>query len=100
VRTTTKSARVAWTTAYHEAGHAVAAFFLGLRIGRAGITIVPNKKEGAAGTAHIPPDLKDNPEYLTLPRTYLRIENFAVMCLAGDRAQRKFAPRSRSRLSC
>jgi len=31
------------STAYHEAGHAVAAFVLGLKIGRRGVSIVPDK---------------------------------------------------------
>ena len=51
----TKTAHVTnrslWITAYHEAGHAVVAFRLGLRIGRGGITIAPS--EDSSGTAHI-----------------------------------------------
>ena len=30
------------STAYHESGHAVAAFVLSLKIGRRGVTIVPD----------------------------------------------------------
>jgi ATP-dependent Zn protease len=80
-------------TAYHEAGHAVAAFFLNLSIGRRGVTIVPNKQEHTLGAAHVLRQLRANPEYAMPPRTHVRIEKIAVMCLAGDAAERKFSPR-------
>jgi hypothetical protein len=83
------------STAYHEAGHAVAAFFLNLTIGRRGVTIVPNQEEHTFGTAHVLPQLRDNPEYATQARTHVRIEKIAVMYLAGDAAERKFSRRRR-----
>jgi hypothetical protein len=71
----------------------VVAFRLGLRIGRGGITIVPS--EDSSGTAHILIQLRERPDIVTGPRTHVRIEWSAVVNLAGDAAQRKFAPRSR-----
>ena len=68
------------TTAYHEAGHAVAAFFLDLSIGRGGVTIVP--KDRSAGVTQIHLQLTEDPELAAAPRTRVRIERFAVMSLA------------------
>jgi ATP-dependent Zn protease len=39
------------STAYHEACHAVAAFVLRLKIGRPGVTIVPDKECDILGYA-------------------------------------------------
>jgi ATP-dependent Zn protease len=82
-------------TAYHEAGHAVAAFFLGLWIGRRGVTIVPNKAKNTLGSAHVSKQLRENPDIDVSPRTFVRIEADAVVCLAGDLAQKKIDPRRR-----
>ena len=82
--------RSLWATAYHEAGHAVAAFVLGLRIGRRGVTIVPNYDWD--GSAHVLKQLREKPDTGVAPRTQVRIERFVMMCLAGDTAQRKYAP--------
>ena len=40
------------STAYHEAGHAVAVFVLRLKIGRRGVTIVPDKEHDMLPTSH------------------------------------------------
>jgi hypothetical protein len=56
-------------------------------IGRRRVSIVPNKEEHTLGTAHVPRQLRDNAEYSTPPRTHVRIEKIAVMCLAGDAAE-------------
>ncbi len=80
------------TTAYHEAGHAVAAFFLDLSIGRDSLTIV--RKDCSAGVTQVHLQLTGDPELAAAPRTRVRIERFAVMSLAGNTAQKKYAPRS------
>jgi hypothetical protein len=75
--------------AYHEAGHAVAALVLGLKIGRRGVTIVPDKRKGILGTAHILNQLREDPGCSIGPRTHLWLERLAVMCFAGDAAECK-----------
>lgn len=77
------------TTAYHEAGHAVAAFLNGFEIEFATI-----KRCGdAAGMVKALPkgklDLRNGS-----PHMRAKIESCLIMTLAGDAAQRKFAPRS------
>jgi ATP-dependent Zn protease len=47
------------STAYHEAGHAVAAFVLRLKIGRRGVTIVPDKEHDVLGYANIAAQLRE-----------------------------------------
>jgi hypothetical protein len=47
-------------TAYHEAGHAVAAMQIGVGIGRKGLSIVPG--EGFAGFVHVLKGFSGNPE--------------------------------------
>ena len=79
--------------AYHEAGHAVVAFFLGLSISRHGVTIVPSKDY--LGVTHIPNKLAENPEYARSGKTKLRIEKLAIMFRAGDIAERKHNPECR-----
>jgi len=80
------------TTAYHEAGHAVAAFFLNLDIGRHGVTIIST--EDALGSAHILRRFKEQLDVSVSPRNHLKIENYAIMSLAGNVAQQKFRPGS------
>jgi hypothetical protein len=90
-----------WATAYHEAGHVVAALAYGKGIRRQGATIVPNLKRGAAGTVymlkHIPGDPSAGGAYrgdrLT-GRMRLRIEEDVMVSLAGPAAQRCFRPSS------
>jgi hypothetical protein len=90
-----------WATAYHEAGHAVAAMAYGKGIRRQGATIVPDPKRGAAGTVymlkHIPGDPSVGGAYrgdsLT-GRMRLRIEEDIIVSLAGLVAQRCFRPSS------
>jgi ATP-dependent Zn protease len=88
-----KTTKAEISTAYHEAGHAVAAFFLHLSIGRKGVTIIPDSD--TLGAAYVQQQLRENPEFSTSPRTHVRIEDYAVMCLAGDAAHKKFHPRRR-----
>jgi ATP-dependent Zn protease len=79
--------------AHHEAGHAVAAFVLNLGIGRKGVTIVSDAE--SLGAAYVLHQLRENSEIEISPRTHVRILDYAVMCLAGDAAQKKFNPRRR-----
>lgn len=79
--------------AHHEAGHVVAALVLHLSIGRKGVTILPGAE--SLGAAYVLPQLRENPEIEISPRTHIRILDYAVMCLAGDAAQRKFNPQRR-----
>ena len=46
------------SAAYHEAGYAVAAFILRLKIGRRGVSIVPEKKHATRGVTprYTPPN--------------------------------------------
>jgi hypothetical protein len=82
-----------WATAYHEAGHAVAAMAYGKGIRRQGATIVPAK--GELGSVwmlkHIPGDPSVD---LLTPRMRVRIEEDIIVSLAGGAAQRKFRPSS------
>jgi ATP-dependent Zn protease len=83
------------STAYHEAGHALAAFVLRLKIGRRGVTIVPDKERDMLGYANIAAQLRERPDRAISARTRARIEAWAVARLAGDVAERKFNGRRR-----
>lgn len=83
------------STAYHEAGHAVAAFTLRLKICRRGVTIVPDKERDMLGYANVTAQLRGRPDTATSARTRARIEAWAVAHLAGDVAERKFTGRRR-----
>ena len=80
------------TTAYHEAGHAVASFFLHTGFRR--VTIVPDDEaaghslDGMGGRFHGQPDCEMTPAI----RDYL--ERHIQVLLAGEIAQRKHSPRS------
>jgi ATP-dependent Zn protease len=95
-----QSGKREWDTAYHEAGHAVAAFFLGMSIGRNGVTIVPDKIKQTLGTGHILSQLRERPDVSVSPRTHVQIENRAVMDMAGDVAEKKFRPTMVDRQTC
>jgi ATP-dependent Zn protease len=83
------------SAAHHEAGHAVAAFVLGLKLGRRDVTIVPDKERDMLGYANIAARLRERPDRATSARTKARIEAWAVAHLAGDVAERKFNGRRR-----
>jgi ATP-dependent Zn protease len=83
------------STAYHEAGHALAAFVLGLKLGRRGVAIVPNEERDMLRCANIAAQLRERPDCATSARTRARIEAWAVAQLAGDAAERKFNGRRR-----
>ena len=78
------------STAYHEAGHAVAACVLRLKIGKRAVTILPDKERNMFGYAKLTAQLRERPDCATRARTRARIEAWAVAHLAGDVAERKF----------
>ena len=79
--------------AVHEAAHAIAAHFLGLKLGREAITIVPDEKRFTLGVTQIVIGLGQDPEIDRItPKTHVRMEQFAIACLAGDIAERKYEP--------
>jgi len=80
-------------TAYHEAGHAVAAFQLGIRIGRRGVSIIP-AKDGSLGLVDILKGFRGRPDIMTSDRMRLGAEKQAIVSFVGEIAQRKFRPRS------
>jgi ATP-dependent Zn protease len=77
------------TTAYHEAGHAVVAFFMRHRIEFA--TIKPTAEY--QGLVKSKPRGKLDLDSAT-PAMRIKLEDVLIMLLAGDIAQRRFAPRS------
>jgi hypothetical protein len=79
-------------TAYHEAGHAVAAVQQGIGIGRHGISIIPGKN--VAGYVHVHKGFSGNPEYELTSSNRLRVERKVIVSFAGEIAQRKFRSRS------
>jgi hypothetical protein len=78
-------------TAFHEAGHAVAAWRRGLKIHS--VTIVPTP-EFRGHIQHANPLQGIHLDYDGSPRARLRAEAAIVVCLAGPEAQRRFSPRS------
>lgn len=85
---TVSKANQLWATAYHEAGHAVAAVHLGVGIGRLGVSIVPS--DGAAGTCHTNKTFSGSPDAHTTDRMRLGAEKRAIILFAGPAAQRKY----------
>jgi hypothetical protein len=74
-------------TAYHEAGHAVAAYVQGIGIGRKGVSVVRDGDTDGRVYAH--KGFNGNPEY-DRSGTRLGAERRTVVTLAGEAAQRKF----------
>lgn len=72
--------------AYHEAGHAVAAFYLGLRVRE--VSIVPDADAlGHVSWKPMPPSFRPDAE--VSPRVRDRIEREAIATLAGPWAEEK-----------
>jgi hypothetical protein len=89
---TNKSER---NTAFHEAGHAVAAFCVRQKVRKA--SIVP-KMDTLGHVVHSPLKFGDNGLFDDSPRGIDRAEKRIVICYAGPLASRKFQPRSRWKL--
>ncbi len=75
-------------TAYHEAGHAVAAWLLHLGLRRKGISII--RDEDSDGRTHLVHPMRNSkPEIDRSDRNRIRAERYAVVVLAGREAQRR-----------
>jgi hypothetical protein len=88
---TKRSRAVDESTAYHEAGHLVAAYFLGIPLGRIAVTI----DEDSAG--RFMRRLKFRAGELDVGNSYrskLKAERLAQVCLAGIVAQQRYSPSS------
>jgi hypothetical protein len=79
-------------TAFHEAGHAVVAFFNGFRIDYATI----RQNGDYHGMVMVKPRGRLDLDSAT-PAMRQKVERWIIFVLAGDVAQRKFAPRSSRR---
>jgi hypothetical protein len=79
-------------TAYHEAGHAVVTFWLGLRL--RSLTIVPDLTQGSTGSCHHSSLGLRGVDYSPSDKNRLRAERGIIVALAGMEAQRRFRPRS------
>ncbi len=76
--------------AYHEAGHAVAAFHHNVRAKK--LSILP--EPGSSGRLTYHPYFSGiHPEGDTSPRVQRRLENMALVCCAGPAAERRFNAR-------
>jgi len=78
-------------TAYHEAGHAVVAYFLGVRLKK--VSIFPNK-DYVGIVLHEKVVRGLAPETDTSLRNFDRMEKLARIAIAGNIAQKIHAPRS------
>ena len=78
-------------TAYHEAGHAVAAYWLGMRIGQ--VSILPDPDEGTLGRCATRLPKWFDPEIESDPRTREWIRKEVLVLLAGKQAERLFTKR-------
>ncbi len=76
-------------TAYHEAGHAVAAWAHGVRTKH--LSILPDD-DSEGRHAHVPYFSGMHPDYDNSPRVQRRLENMVLVCLAGPAAQQRFNP--------
>lgn len=80
-------------TAYHEAGHAVAAWRLGVGLRKHALSIVPDG-DSLGRANHSNPLFGVDLEWDQSDRARLRAEKVAQICLAGGAAQRRFSARS------
>jgi hypothetical protein len=90
-RIMTPKSKLYHPTAYHEAGHAVTAYFLGVRLKK--VTIIPNK-DYVGAVIHEKVIRGISPEIDTSLRNFARMERLARIALAGSIAQKIHAPRS------
>ena len=77
--------------AYHEAGHAVVAFFTGLRIRRATIR---GTGEAAACVETVLSMRRDRPDVAVTDLVAAKIEREVMVCVAGRLAQQLYAKRT------
>jgi hypothetical protein len=80
-------------TAYHEAGHALVAWLLGIRLRR--VTIVPSKKDNFDGCCYHAKIVRGkHPEFDDSPGAFVRMQKHVMVCLAGIISQRRFNSRT------
>ena len=80
-------------TAYHEAGHAVACYYLGVKVKSA--TVVPDKGQGTHGHVRHEDMYRGlDPEIDLSGRARLRMERSIIISLAGAAAQRRYSRQS------
>jgi hypothetical protein len=80
-------------TAYHEAGHAVACYCLGVKVKSA--TVVPDKDQGTHGHARHENMFRGlDPEIDLSGRVRLQMERKIIISLAGVAAQRRYSRQS------
>ena len=84
-------------TAYHEAGHAVFAWYKGTKIRK--VTIIPDD-DSLGHVRHSKIIRGRSPELDNSPRTRLRMETHITICLAGPLAQRIWNPRTCRNYQC
>jgi hypothetical protein len=83
-------------TAYREAGHAVAAVVLGLKIGRWTLRIARNKDVHRRDYTRLVAQLRLPPDCGSNARTRALLENWAIACLVGDAIERKLKRKRQS----
>ena len=86
-----KRSKALESLAYHEAGHAVAAFHHNVRVKKR--SILPEPGSSGRLTPHPSYFSGIHPESDTSPRVQRRLENMVLVCCAGPAAQRRFNPR-------
>jgi hypothetical protein len=80
-------------TAYHEAGHAVACYFMHVKVRSA--TVISDKDQGSLGHVRHENMFRGlNPEVDLSGRVRLQIEREIIISVAGAAAQRRFSKRS------
>ena len=78
-------------TAYHEAGHAVAAFHLGAALGK--VSIKADPEDGSLGRCHTPLPKWFNPDDIDA-RTHEWVRKHVVISLAGRAAEKLLTGRN------
>lgn len=86
-------AKALWSTAYHEAGHAVVGWRLGIGLRKKGVTIAPKKGE-YLGCCFAKAGVGRDIEWNASDRNSIRAEKNVQSLLAGVIAQRRYNPRS------
>jgi hypothetical protein len=81
-----------WSTAYHEAGHAVVGWRLGIGLRKMGVTIVPDKAVGTAGSCTSSRWATNKTvEWDDSDKNRIRTEKDIQSLLAGEIAQRRYS---------
>jgi hypothetical protein len=76
-----------WSTAYHEAGHAVVGWRLGIGLRKKGVTIVPDEAMGYLGCCAPRRIIARDIEWNDSGRNRMRVEKKVQCLLAGEIAR-------------